>query len=132
MLYVLLMGLALLLLLTEEAWICLTAECVIAAVFIANMIFLPASYHYKGYAFREHDLSYRSGIVCPTVTTVPYSRIQQVSMKQNIVARAFKLYSVEIVNGAQTMSSVRIPGLSEERAMRIKDFITDKLDSRHD
>lgn len=125
--YILMMGLALLLLLTDHPRLCFIAEGMIAIAFAANLLLLPKSCRFKGYAFREHDVNYRSGVIFPTITTIPYSRIQQVSLKLNPVSRLFGLYSLEVVNGAQGMSSLTIPGLTEERAMQIKNFVTDKI-----
>ena len=125
--YLLLGGAALFLLLLDDCIWCISAECVIAVAFVINMIILRKAWEYKGYALREHDITYRSGIVFPTTTTVPYVRLQQVSVKQNPVSKIFGLYAVELVNGAQGMASLTIPGLSEERANQIKDIAIEWL-----
>lgn len=130
--YILLMLLALLLSFSDYPWSVIIAEGVIAAAFMVNLCILPKSYFFKGYAFREHDLTYRSGIIFPKVTTIPYSKIQQVSLKQNPISRMFSLYSVEIVNGAQALSSVSIPGLTEEKALEIKNLVTGKIRKEND
>lgn len=131
-LYLLMMALALLLLLTGCLWLFLAVECVILVVAIINLSILPKAFRFKGYAFRSHDISYRSGIVFPKVTTIPYSRIQQVNVSQSLVSRYFHLYSVGIVNGAQSLSTMSIPGLTEETAGRIRDLVTGKLRECHD
>ena len=125
--YLLLAGAALFLLLLDDCMWCIAAECVIMTAFAINMIILRKAWEYKGYALRECDITYRSGIVFPTTTTVPYVRLQQVSVKQNPVSKIFGLYAVEIVNGAQGMAALTIPGLSEERANRIKDIAIEWL-----
>lgn len=130
--YILLMALALLLLLTEWPWTCFAAETAIAVVGIINLALLPKAYRFKGYALREHDISYRTGVMFPKTTTIPFRRIQQVSVIQNPVARLFGLYSVEIVNGAQLPSPLIIPGLSHERANQIKNLVTERLRNDHD
>ncbi len=127
LIYLLLMSLALLLLLTEYHRILGYVEGAVAIFFGINLIILSKAYSRKGYALREHDISYRSGVVFHKVTTIPYSKIQQVSLKQNPISRLFGLYSVDIVNGAQTISSLNIPGLTQEKASYIKDLITKKI-----
>ena len=127
LIYILLMLLALLLLLTDYPWHIKIIEGTTAVVFIINIIILSKAYSHKGYAFREHDVSYQSGVVFHKVTTIPYSKIQQVSIKQNPISRLFGLYSVDIVNGAQALSSLNIPGLTQEKASHIKDLITKKI-----
>ena len=131
--YLALMGLALLLLWMID---CLSASIAIDSALLAaaaiNLLILPRAFHSKGYALRERDITYRRGLIFPKTTTIPYARIQQVNVTQNPVTRFFHLYSVEIVNGAQLISSMSIPGLTEDTANRIKVLITDKLTTGHD
>lgn len=125
--YSALAAMALLLLISDNIWWCVIAECMIIAVFVFNIMILREAYLFKGYALREHDISYRTGMIFPKITTIPYRRIQQVSIEQNPVSKFFGLYSVEVVNGAQTLSSLTIPGLTEDMARQIKNCITEKL-----
>lgn len=131
-LYVILMALAVLLLLLDTPWICIATECALFVAMLVNVTFLPKAFYRKGYALREHDVTYRTGILFPKLSTIPFARVQQVSVNQNPVTKLFHLYSVEIVNGAQGFSAITIPGLSEENANRIKNLITEKLQSTHD
>ena len=90
------------------------------------LLLLPKACAYKGFAIREHDITYRTGIIFPSVTTVPFCKIQQVSIRQNPVSRFFGLYSVAVVNGAQLMTETAIPGLTRERAEEIKAFLIER------
>lgn len=125
--YLLLGGAALFLLLLNDCIWCVAVECVIIIAFSINMFILRKAWEFKGYALRERDITYRSGIVFPKTITVPYIRLQQVSVKQNPVSKIFGLYAVEIVNGAQGMASMTIPGLSEERSNQIKGIVIEWL-----
>lgn len=125
--YLILAGLALLLLLLDNPVWCLIAEGIIIASLAVNLLILRKAWIFKGYALREYDLSYRSGIIFPTITTIPFNRIQQVGTKQNPISKLFKLYSVEVVNGAQLEASISIPGLTEEKANQIKNIIIEKM-----
>lgn len=130
--YVLMGATALLLLLADTPWWCVGAETLIVISCVTNLMILRKAYRFKGYAMREHDISYRSGVIFPKVTTIPFSRIQQVSLNQNPVSRYFALSSVIIVNGAQGLSSLTIPGLHKEDAERIKAIITEKINDEND
>lgn len=94
---------------------------------VINILFLPKAYAYKGFAIREHDITYRSGIIFPSVITVPFCKIQQVGVRQTPIARIFGLYAVDIVNGAQLLAKVTIPGLKEKRANEIKALILERI-----
>lgn len=125
-------AMGLFLLLADSPWWCIAAEILIVGCCIVNLIILRDAYRYKGYAMREHDISYRSGVIFPKITTIPLSRVQQVSVRQGPVSRYFGLSTVNIVNGAQGLSSLDIPGLHKEDAEKIKTFITGKLNKGND
>ncbi len=95
-----------------------------------NMLLVQKAFSYKGYAIREHDFTYRSGILVRSVTTIPFSKIQQVSVCQNPLSRLYGLYSVDLVNGAQMLSSTTIPGLTAEKAQQIKALVISNI--RHE
>lgn len=129
--YLLLMGLALFLLLAENfsgrytAIVCI--EGVLLVAFIINLFLLPKAFAKKGFAIREHDITYRSGLLFPSVITLPFCKIQQVSISQNPLTRMCGLYEIDIVNGAQLLSETGIPGLTEEKANEIKAFIIESI-----
>ena len=76
------------------------------------------------FALRNKDISYRSGIFFESVTTIPFSKIQQVSTRMNLVSRLFSLYYVDVINGSQdAMSRLTIPGLSAEKAEQLKSLL---------
>ena len=104
----------------------LCMECIFGVALCFNLIIVPKAYRFKGYAIREYDITYRSGIVFPSIVTVPFCKIQQVSIRQNPITRLFGLYAVDLVNGAQNLDSIRIPGLTEENAHRIKTLVIER------
>lgn len=132
LLYVLFAALALFLLLLDDILWFILAEAVIVIAMIVNLVIVSKAWTFKGYALRENDITYRSGVVFPKITTIPFSKMQQVSVKQNPVSKIFRLYSVEVVNGAQAMSSLSIPGLTNERANQIKSIVISKLKYEQD
>ena len=131
LIYLIIMGLTLLLLLAEEYSYRLATtvgmECVFLVALVVNLLILPKAFAYKGFAIREHDVTYRSGIIFPSVITIPFCKIQQVSVRQNPVTRLFGLYAIDIVNGAQLLAETSIPGLTEENANEIKALIIESI-----
>ncbi len=130
--YIVLMGLCLFLLLADSIWWCISAEVVLAIALVINLSIVSKAYQIKGYALRQQDITYRSGFFFTKITTIPYSRIQQVTIKQNPIPKICHLYTVEIVNGAQGLSSLNIPGLPESTAKQIKNLLTEKLQHEND
>lgn len=132
--YILLMACALLIPLMWEQWLpMLIVDCVLAVAFVVNVALAHKIYNFKGYALRERDISYRTGIFFTSVTTIPFSKIQQVSLRMNLVSRIFKLYYVDVVNGSQSASNrLTIPGLTLEKAERLKSLLINKADCDND
>lgn len=126
--YLLLMGLGLLFLtgdLEHPVLVTVITECVLGAACMVNLCLIRHIYAVRGYALREHDITYRKGIFFPKLTTVPYARIQQVSVRQNPLTRALGLYALDIVSGAQG-AALTVPGLSEDVAQNIKSLLIQK------
>ena len=125
-----LMLLPLFMLLTDEFGgrdlIVICAETAMLAAALVNLVMLPKAYAYKGYAVREHDITWRSGIIFPKTVTIPFCKVQQVSIRQNPVSRMFGLYAVDIVNGAQMLAETVIPGLTREKAEEIKSLLIER------
>ena len=74
--YLILMALALLILLSDSSKaiiILITVECVLAVAYIINVALSRRICDFRGYALRDKDISYRSRIFFPSVTTVPFS-----------------------------------------------------------
>lgn len=110
-------------------WIVPAIEGVLALALAANAVLARKMYSMRGYALRDKDISYRRGLFFTTVTTVPYSKIQQVSLRTNPISRFFGLYYVDVVNGSQaTMNSITIPGLTLEKAEQMKSLLMNKAD----
>lgn len=127
--YILLASLALSLLLADNTWWCIAVEVAIAFSFIINLAILREAYRFKGYALREHDITYRSGVIFPNTTTIPFNRVQQVSISQNPVTKFFGLCAIDVVNGAQGFSSLVIHGIPTADADAIKSIITQKINT---
>lgn len=101
-------------------------ESLLAVIAAVNLMLIPKACAFMGFALREHDITWRSGIIFPSVTTIPFCKIQQVSIRQNPVSRLFGLYSVHIVNGAQMMADTVIPGLAREKADEVKELLIER------
>lgn len=130
--YLILMGCAALLLtsdLNHATTIFVVAEIVLALAFLFNVAMSTKIFDFKGYAFRHRDISYRSGLFFPKVITVPFNKVQQVTVRTNILSRPFGLYYVDVTNGTQNSAGrITIPGLTLDRARQIEAVIISNAD----
>lgn len=81
----------------------------------------------RKYALREKDISYKSGVITKTMTTVPFSRIQHVEIDEGPISRYFGLASLSVYTAGDSSDDLDISGIKKEEALRIKEFISSKI-----
>jgi membrane protein YdbS with pleckstrin-like domain len=81
----------------------------------------------KAYAFRNHDVIYRSGIISTNTMVIPYNRVQHVALHEGFVSRIFGLAKVEIFTAGGSSSDIEIPGIEKEEAENIKQLLMGKI-----
>lgn len=78
---------------------------------------------HMGYLVRDHDLSFSSGVIARSVATVPFARVQHVSIERGPIDRRFGLASVQLRTAG---GGVSIPGLTDDLAERLKQLVADR------
>ena len=97
-------------------------------VFLAGLIFFTKlSFNKKGYAFREHDTIYKSGLISETTTIIPFNRVQHVALHQGFISRKLGLASIELFTAGGSSSDLEIPGLLLADAQIIKNLVSQKI-----
>ncbi len=96
---------------------------------IGNLMLLGAAYRYRGYAIREHDIHIRQGIIKGVQATIPYKRIQQVSITQGLIARRLGYHNLAIWTSSTDAGEMYIKGLERTEAERIKAYILAQIRS---
>lgn len=81
----------------------------------------------KGFAFRNHDVLYRSGIIATSTMVIPYNRIQHVSLHEGFISRYFGLAKVEIFTAGGSASDIEISGIDKDQAEDIKQLLMGKI-----
>ncbi len=81
----------------------------------------------KKYAIREKDITYKSGVLMKTVTTVPFSRIQHVEINESPLARLFKLAALDVFTAGDSSTDLVVRGLTKMEALEIKEFINHQI-----
>lgn len=86
-----------------------------------------ASYRRKGFAFREHDVIYRHGVISTTTMVIPYNRVQHVALHEGWLSRIFGLAKVQVFTAGGHQSDIGIPGIERETAENIKQLLMSKI-----
>lgn len=88
---------------------------------------ITKSFPQMAYAIREHDVLFRKGWLFQQMHIVPLSKIQHCVIKKGPLERKYKLASLQLFTAANsTFSDIKIGGLTEEQAERLKEWVLSK------
>jgi membrane protein YdbS with pleckstrin-like domain len=105
------------LLISSGTWILIAAS-----IYISILKGFPL----RGYAVREHDITYRKGWIFRSRTTIPLNRIQHSEINQGPLDRKFNISSLKIFTAGGSASDLVIPGLLPQEAQRLHEFISNE------
>jgi len=106
-------------------WLWIMPLLVSIPAFVWPLISVPK----KGYAIRERDIIYKSGVFWRTVTAIPFNRIQHVEKSSTPLDRRFQLASLQIFTAGGTGGDLTIHGLSAKTTEKLRFFILEKIGS---
>ena len=91
------------------------------------IVFSIIGFKKKGFAFREHDVLFRYGIIATNTIVIPYNRVQHLALHEGFVSRYFGLAKIEIFTAGGSSSDIEIPGIEKEKAENIKQLLMGKI-----
>jgi hypothetical protein len=94
---------------------------------VLSFFMLRISFLKKGFAFREHDVLFKHGIIANNTIIIPYNRVQHVALHEGWLSRYFNLAKVEIFTAGGGTSDIEIPGIQKEQAEKIKRLLMGKI-----
>ena len=98
-------------------------------VFLILITVFVIGFSRRKYVLREKDVTYKSGVLIETITTVPYSRIQHVEINESPISRIFKLASLNVFTAGDSSNDLVIKGIKKEEALKIKEFINQQINA---
>ena len=81
----------------------------------------------RGYAVRDKDLLYKHGVLWQSTKVVPFNRVQHAVRSSGPVERRFGLASLTVFTAGGGAGDLRIVGLGEDVAERLRVYIVGKL-----
>ena len=96
-----------------------------AVVFIwgaVEMVLIPRRVRAMGYAEREDDFLFKSGLFFRRVLAVPYGRLQYLDVKEGPVQRRFGIRALELQT-ASASTNATIEGIPVEDSERLRDAL---------
>jgi uncharacterized protein len=97
----------------------------LAMVWFAVISWLEA--RRRGWAVREHDLIYRSGLIWRKTVIVPFARIQHVETASGPLERLFGLMRVKCFTAGGMMADLSVEGLNAEAAREVRQFLLEQI-----
>ena len=98
-----------------------------AILFALILLFSKIAFNKKGFAFRNHDVLFRSGIIATNTIIIPYNRVQHVALHEGLVSRFLGLAKIEIFTAGGSSSDIQIPGIEKLQAENIKQLLMGKI-----
>lgn len=89
--------------------------------------FQQLSFAVKGYAIRDKDVIYQTGLIFRDTYTCPFNRIQNTTVTMGPLERKFGLAKLILYTAGTSDADLDIPGLQEETARSLKEWITKKI-----
>ncbi|WP_113663128.1 PH domain-containing protein [Pedobacter nanyangensis] len=107
-------------------WILWTSLYIIFAALL--YLISRASFKKRGFALREKDVLYKSGIVAEKTTIIPLNRIQHVALNEGMFSRMFGLGTLQIYTASGSSGDMHIAGIEIEQAKAFKEALVQRLD----
>ena len=105
----------------------LVAAWIAIGLLAARSLLWPViSVRHMGYALRERDILYKSGVLWRKVVVKPFNRVQHATTGSGPIDRRFGLAHLGVFTAGSPAGDV-IDGLAEDVAERLRAHIVDKL-----
>lgn len=104
----------------------LAAWLAVAVVGVSGMLWPLVSVPRKGYAIRDKDILYRSGVIWRTVTAMPFNRVQHVETSSTPLDRRFTQAALQLFTAGGSGGDLKIEGMPADVAERLRLFILEK------
>lgn len=109
---------------TSWWWIAAVAV-VPLAVIVQSLLLTPRRVRAIGYLDGEQELVIARGIMFRTVSTVPYGRVQSVTIGEGPIERRYGLATLELTTGASD-EAPSLPGLPRDEAERLRGLLAER------
>lgn len=109
-----------------QRWLFGLAWLLIGASGLSGLLWPLVSVPRKGYAIRDKDILYRSGVFWRTVTAVPFNRVQHVETSSTPLDRYFGLAALQLFTAGGSGGDLKIYGMPADVAESLRLFILEK------
>jgi len=98
------------------------------AIAVIGSAFSYLAWRRLTYTVGEQDIRVESGILSRSARSVPYERIQDVSLEQKLLPRIFGLVAVKFETGAGGADDLSLSFLSDDEGERLRQLVRERRD----
>lgn len=95
--------------------------------FVIRTMIVSKAFLWKGYALRERDVIYRTGLIWRKVIVIPFARIQHGELSEGLLERSYGLAKLKLYTAGGASSDLSIPAIPAEEAERLRSFIMKRV-----
>ncbi|MEP0189236.1 MAG: PH domain-containing protein [Erythrobacter sp.] len=103
---------------------------VAVVIAVLGIVFAYIRWHRLTYTVGEQDIRVESGVLSRSARSVPYERIQDVSLKQKLLPRLFGLVAVKFETGAGGGEDLSLSFLTAAEGERLRQLVRARRDGQ--
>lgn len=93
---------------------------VLIVIFSLSIVDIELGFNRRKFGIRDLDIIFQKGFFVFNQTIVPYKRIQHVEIRQGLIFKAFKLYTLKIYTAGSSAGDLSIAGLNQSDSDKLK------------
>ncbi len=101
-------------------WLPTAVGAVLFLLVVVAAVLQTVAVNHLGYLVREHDLTFRQGVISRVTQTIPYNRVQHVGIDRGPVERIYGLATLRLRSAGGVIG---IEGLAVDDANRLKELV---------
>jgi len=96
-------------------------------VMLGSVLYARLDARHRGWALREHDLIYQSGVIFRKQVILPFARIQHVETVSGPVERYFDIMRVKCFTAGGDSADLVIEGLTSATAGQVRQYLLEQI-----
>ncbi len=92
----------------------------LSVLFLSIILDIELGFYRRKFGIRAKDLIFQKGFFVFRQTLVPYNRIQHVEVKQGLIFKAFKIFTLKVYTAGSSTGDLSIAGLNSNDADKLK------------
>jgi membrane protein YdbS with pleckstrin-like domain len=98
-----------------------------AVIMLWSLLYARMDARHRGWALREHDLIYQSGVIFRKQVILPFARIQHVETLSGPVERYFDIMRVKCFTAGGQSADLVVEGLDSDTAGQVRQYLLEQI-----